>query len=96
MPRYIVCWNCYQPQDICRVADPDHEESECRFPNMVIPICVAAYKRVGGVAWLERHFERTWEDLLAYMIWLGERTDLEGNEWVYGNKVAALILRELE
>ncbi|KAF7880786.1 uncharacterized protein EAF01_000538 [Botrytis porri] len=48
MPRYIVCWNCYQPQDICRVADPDHEESECRFPNMVIPICVAAYKRVGG------------------------------------------------
>jgi superfamily II DNA helicase RecQ len=36
--RYVVCWECYQPQDICRVADPAYKESECRFPDMVMPL----------------------------------------------------------
>lgn len=45
--RYVVCWDCYQPQDICRVADPDHEEVECRFPDMVMPLCYEVYRQVG-------------------------------------------------
>ncbi|KAH6985535.1 hypothetical protein EDB80DRAFT_511797, partial [Ilyonectria destructans] len=24
LERYVVCWNCYQPQEICRAADPDY------------------------------------------------------------------------
>ena len=50
--RYVACWNCYQPQDICRAADPKHEETECRFPDIVIPICYGVYKRVGGPEWV--------------------------------------------
>ncbi|KAF8848457.1 hypothetical protein BDZ45DRAFT_709264 [Acephala macrosclerotiorum] len=46
--RYVACWNCYQPHDICRAADPEHEETECRFPDMVMPLCYGVYKRVGG------------------------------------------------
>jgi hypothetical protein len=93
--RYIVCWECYQPQDICRVADPDHEETECRFPDMVIPICYGAYKRVGGSAWLQKHFQRTFPSELEYMLWLGGTASLEGNECIQANCVAALALAEL-
>ncbi|RGP78560.1 telomere-associated recq-like helicase [Fusarium longipes] len=25
MDRYTVCWKCYQPQEICRSADPEYE-----------------------------------------------------------------------
>ncbi|RAL65544.1 hypothetical protein DID88_001109 [Monilinia fructigena] len=76
MPRYIVCWNCYQPQEICRVADPEHEEIACRFPDMVMPLCHGVYKKVGGLQWLRRHFQRTFETELEYMLWLGETTSL--------------------
>jgi len=46
--RYVACWHCYQPQDICRVADPEHEETECRYPNMVMPLCYGVWQRPGG------------------------------------------------
>ena len=50
--RHVACWNCYQPQDICKAADPEHEETECRFSDMVMPICYGVYKRVGGPEWV--------------------------------------------
>jgi len=46
--RYVACWECYQPQDICRVADPEHEESQCRFQYMVMPLCYGVYCRLGA------------------------------------------------
>ena len=93
--RYVACWKCYQPQDICRVADPEHEETECRFPDMVMPLCYGVYKRVGGSDWLQKHFQRTFETELEYMLWLGETALLGGNECIQGNCVAALALGEL-
>ncbi|KAH6986771.1 hypothetical protein EDB80DRAFT_818469 [Ilyonectria destructans] len=34
LERYIICWNCYQPQEICRAADPDYDrDRSCRFPE---------------------------------------------------------------
>jgi orsellinic acid/F9775 biosynthesis protein OrsD/helicase-like protein/RAD3-like DEAD/DEAH box helicase len=33
---YVACWKCFQPQSICRVADPDHTESVCQFPDLVL------------------------------------------------------------
>ncbi|PVH72190.1 P-loop containing nucleoside triphosphate hydrolase protein [Cadophora sp. DSE1049] len=78
--RYVACWQCYQPQDICRVADPEHEETECRFPDMVMPLSYGVYCRPGG------------EDELEYMLWLGETASLGGNECIQGNCVAALAL----
>ncbi|RAL58160.1 hypothetical protein DID88_002364 [Monilinia fructigena] len=96
MPRYIVCWNCYQPQEICRVADPEHEEIACRFPDMVMPLCHGVYKKVGGLQWLRRHFQRTFETELEYMLWLGETTSLGGNVCIQANCVAAIAIQELE
>jgi hypothetical protein len=68
--QYVACWNCYQPQDICRVADPAHEEVECRFPDMVMPLCFGVYRRVGGHDWLRQHFQRAFKTELEYMLWL--------------------------
>lgn len=93
--RYMACWNCYQPQDICRAADPEHEETECRFPDMVMPLCYGVYKQVGGSDWLQKHFRRTFKTELEYMLWLGETASLQGNECIQANCVAALALAEL-
>ena len=93
--RYVACWNCYQPQDICRAADPEHEETECRFPDMVMPLCYGVYKRAGGSDWLQKHFQRVFRTDLEYMLWLGETASLEGNECIRANCVAALALAEL-
>jgi Lhr-like helicase len=93
--RYVACWNCYQPQDICRAADPEHEETECRFPDMVMPICYGVYKQVGGPKWLQKYFQRTFKTELEYMLWLGETASLGGNECIQANCVAAAALGEL-
>jgi len=93
--RYVACWNCYQPQDICRAADPEHEATECRFPDMVMPICYGVYKQVGGPQWLRKHFQRSFQTELEYMLWLGETASLGGNECIQANCVAAAALGEL-
>jgi hypothetical protein len=91
----VACWNCYQPQDICRAADPEHGETECRFPDMVMPLCYGVYKRAGGSDWLQKYFQRVFRTDLEYMLWLGETASLEGNECIRANCVAALALAEL-
>ena len=91
--RYVACWDCYQPQDICRVADPEHEESECRFPGMVIPLCDGVYCRPGGQAWLQKHFQRRFANELEYMLWFGEIASLRGTECIQANCVAVLHTR---
>lgn len=93
---YVVCWKCYQPQEICRVADPEVEdETECRFPDMVMPLCYGAYCRAGRTEWFERHFQRQFRNTHEYMLWLGETASLAGNKCIQANCVAALLLTEL-
>jgi len=31
---YMACWQCFQPQTVCRVADPAHEETSCRLTDL--------------------------------------------------------------
>ncbi len=94
--RYVACWKCYQPQEICRVADPEvEEEVECRFPDMVMPACYGVYQRVGGRDWLQRQFGQRFKTEVEYMLWVGETASLEGNECIQGNCVAARALAEL-
>jgi superfamily II DNA helicase RecQ len=92
--RYVTCWKCYQPQDLCRAADPEHKEVECRFPDMIMPLCYGVYYRPGGQAWLQKHFHRAFQTELAYMLWLGETADLCGTQCIQANLVAARALAE--
>jgi hypothetical protein len=91
----MACWNYYQPQDICRAADPEHKKTECRFPDMVMPLCYGVYKRAGGSNWLQKYFQRVFRTDLEYMLWLGKTTSLEGNECIRANYVVVLALAEL-
>jgi hypothetical protein len=75
--------------------DPEHEETECRFPDIVIPICYGVYKQVGGSKWLEKHFQQSFKTELEYMLWLGETALLGGNKYIQANCIAALALAEL-
>ncbi|KAL5344167.1 hypothetical protein ACLOAV_004652 [Pseudogymnoascus australis] len=93
--RYLACWKCYQPQEICRVADPEHEESECRFPDMVMGLCYGVYKRTGGGGWLSKHFGVQFSTQVEYMVWLGSRGSLRGNECIQANCVADVALGEM-
>jgi hypothetical protein len=93
--QYSTCWKCYQPQDICRVADPEAEETECRFPDMVMPLCYGAFCRPGRNQWLQKHFQQSFPSQLDYMLWLGETASLGENQCIQANCVAALILSEL-
>ena len=92
--RYVVCWKCYQPQDICHAADPEHEEVECRFRDMIMPLCYGVYHRPGGQEWLRKHFHQAFNTELAYMLWLGETTTLCGTQCIQANCVAAYALAE--
>jgi hypothetical protein len=92
--RYVACWQCYQPQDICWVADLEHEETKCRFPDMVMPLCYRVYCWPGGEEWLQKHFQRSFQSKLEYMLWLGETASLRGNECIQANCVAVLALAE--
>jgi hypothetical protein len=92
--RYTACWKCYQPQAICRVADPEHDESECRFPDMVMPLCYGVYARPDRDGWFNRHFRRTFGSEEEYMVWLGETASLGGTACIQANCVAAIAMAE--
>ncbi|KAH7396081.1 hypothetical protein BKA64DRAFT_695677 [Cadophora sp. MPI-SDFR-AT-0126] len=71
-----------------------HEETECRFPDIVILLYYGVYYRPGGEEWLRKYFQRSFQSELEYMLWLGETASLGGNECIEANCVAALALAE--
>lgn len=94
LQEYVACWRCFQPQSICRVADPEHEESTCQYPDLVLPLCYGVYVRPGGADWIEQHFQRRFATVQAYMVWLGRTAAMEGNECIQANRVAAQAMSE--
>lgn len=93
--KYVACWKCYQPQDICRAADPAENEEECQFPDMVMPLCSGVFQRPGADQWLHKHFGVRFAKEIDYMFWLGETTNLGGRPCIQANRVAATALAEL-
>jgi hypothetical protein len=97
MEHYAVCWICYQPQEICRVADPEYEGDKlCRYPDMVMPLCFGAFSRPGRTQWFLKHFKQSFKTYHEYMLWLGKDASLGGSRCVNANRVAALLLGEFE
>jgi len=90
--EYTACWRCYQPQGICRVADPAADESECRYPDIVIPLCYGIYQMVGGARWVRKEFGVEFRSVQAYMMWLGEASLLGGMKCIQANRVVAAAL----
>jgi hypothetical protein len=60
----------------------------------VLPLCYGVYQRAGQAAWFQRHFQRQFGNVKAYMLWLGETAELGGTACIQANRVAALALAE--
>ncbi|KAM6506320.1 hypothetical protein FSOLCH5_013308 [Fusarium solani] len=96
MDRFSVCWRCYQPQEVCREADTAVQGAgECRYRDMIMPVCFGAFTRPDSGRWFEKHFGRSFKTVEEYMIWLGKAASLDGTRCVQANRVAAIILGEL-
>jgi hypothetical protein len=96
MDRFSVCWRCYQPQEVCREADTAIQGAgECRYRDMIMPVCFGAFTRPDSGRWFEKNFGRSFKTVEEYMIWLGKAASLEGTRCVQANRVAAIILGEL-
>ncbi|KAG8673877.1 hypothetical protein FPOAC1_007196 [Fusarium poae] len=97
MDRHAVCWKCYQPQEICRAADPEYEgDNSCQYPDMVMPLCFGAFSQPGRTKWFLKHFNESFKTCQEYMLWLGKGASLGGSRCVNANCVAALLLGEFE
>ncbi|KAJ9130107.1 DEAD/DEAH box helicase [Pleurostoma richardsiae] len=100
MADFAACFWCYLPQTICRRADPEAEEDgeeaekECRFRDMVMPLCYGAFYRPGPRALVKERFRQSFRDIDDYMRWLGQSATLGGVPCVQAVCVAAVLLAE--
>ncbi|KAI6777598.1 uncharacterized protein J7T54_003332, partial [Emericellopsis cladophorae] len=101
--QFAACYRCYMPQLICTMADPEARATaeedgvgECRFRDMVMPLCYGAFFRAGPRALIKKHFPRAFKNIDDYMHWLGESSELGGAPCVQAARVADVLLREIE
>ncbi|EFZ03297.2 tlh3 [Metarhizium robertsii ARSEF 23] len=103
MEDFTACFMCYLPQTICRRADPEAEPGvdgeeglrECRFRDMIMPLCYGAFFQAGLRALIKKHFpHQTFRDVDEYMRWLGKSATLGDIECVQAVSVAAKLLDE--
>jgi superfamily II DNA helicase RecQ len=90
---YMACFWCYNPQAICQRADQEQEQAECRFSDIVLPLCYGIFQGVGSTKWLLERFGKDFEDIDDYMIWLGDSTTFGGEKAINAVKVAGTALR---
>lgn len=93
IPDFLVCFLCLQPQTICPV---DKAPSGCAYPDMVMPLCYRAFNRQGRSDWFSKHFGFTPKTDQEYMRWLGEAATLGNTPCIQANRVAALMMAELQ
>lgn len=99
MEDYTACFMCYLPQTICPRADPEaraddssKKEKECRFRDMVMPLCYGAFFQKGPRARIKKHFPRTFSNVDEYMRWLGKATTFGDAPCAQVVCVAAVLL----
>ncbi len=100
MEDYTACFMCYLPQAICRRADSEavvedgvgESGSECRFRDMVIPLCYGAFFGFASRALIKKHFSQAFRNVDDYMRWLGTSATLGDTQCVQAICVAAVLL----
>ncbi|OAQ57815.2 DEAD/DEAH box helicase domain-containing protein [Pochonia chlamydosporia 170] len=103
MAKFSACFMCYLPQTICPRADSEAKEANndeksmmaCKYRDMVMPLCYAAFFQMWSRALIKSKFPRTFRNIDDYMLWLGTSATLGGNPCVQAVCVAAALLAEL-
>jgi hypothetical protein len=93
---YHACFWCYNPQSICGRADPIQGHSQCRYPDIVLQLCFAVYKEGQGGDWIKSIAKREFTDVVEFLRWCGTKTTFGGGKAIWGVRVAAAALVELE
>ena len=103
---FTACFMCYLPQTICRRADPEAQDEEgsdhgggngkqeCRFRDMLLPLCYGAFWHTGPRALIKKHFPRSFRNSNEYIQWLGGLAMLGKVNCIQAVCVAAMLLRE--
>lgn len=90
MEDYTACFMCYLPQAIRRRADSEavvedgvgESGPECRFRDMVIPLCYGAFFGFASRALIKKHFSQAFRNVDDYMRWLGTSATLGDTQCV--------------
>ena len=94
IPRYTSCFWCFNSQLVCeRAKGSKNRNVECRFPDMVLPLCRGVFQSPSGRDWLLSQFGREFTDLDAYFDWLGEKTSWADSDAVQAHRVAAAYIQ---
>lgn len=62
----------------------------------MLPLCFGVYKRGQGAAWLKRQAGREFWDGVDFIRWCGTGTTFGGGKAIWGLRLAAAALVELE
>lgn len=94
---YTACFRCFQPQVICKRADPERageRQRECEHRDIVLPLCLGIFHSVDGQVWVKEQFGRQFTDLGKYVDWLGEESRLGNERATQGARVVARKMQE--
>lgn len=96
IPAYHACFWCYNPQSVCGRPDRKRGLSACEYPDIVLPLCFGIYKRGQGAAWLKRQAGREFRDEVDFIRWCGTGTTFGRGKAIWGVRLGAAALLELE
>jgi hypothetical protein len=95
LKRYVACFRCGQPQDICPVGEQRSHQA-CMFRDMVLPAAWALFRRDNR--WGRTMGEITgaasavWESEARWMDWLGTECDLYGMRACQAARIMDVIM----
>ncbi len=93
---YHACYWCYNPQAICRRADPESDCQSCLYADVVMPLCYGIFCGSSAEEWLLEQFQQRFRDVDEFLGWCGKPTSFGGGKAIWGVKVAAAALIQLE
>ena len=93
---YHACYWCYNPQAVCKRADPESDLQSCVYADIVMPLCYGIFYGGGAQSWLQERFQRTFADIDDFLRWCGQGSTFGGGKAIWVVKVAAAALIEFE
>ena len=93
---YHACYWCYNPQAICRRADPESGCQSCLYADIVMPLCYGTFCGSSAEEWLLERFEQRFRDVDDFLAWCGRATSFGGGKAIWGVRVAAAALVQFE
>ena len=93
---YHACYWCYNPQAVCRRAEPGSDCTSCTYADIVMPLCYGIFHGSGGEEWLLEQFQQRFETIDEFLGWCGKATSFGGGKAIWAVRVTAAALVRFE